>query len=494
MIGDLSSIRIAVLQPASLRRRFRACTRAMRLWLIAWLSRGLKKNLDDTIPVSTSARIESKDSFEDKIKRLFAGQAESLVGRLHFVNMARLREHYGSRWAKLEESVSIAVCAIIEKHLEKEHFYTRASDAFVLVFPNLDHDAAKRLCQDIVREIEESLFDDETEEPGFELQSVVMATNGQLLMAQPSPLETLNAALDRKQQARSHEEIALTATEHSPEPSSAGQSEPQANGSAAEPPIRPAVENSGPPTQTAGSETSSTRAPGYFLFRSIWHTVSKQVSSYACVPDANDTGRGRAKDPARELQCLEDFLSYVLQLMLVDRQETSLSYPLRFSTLIDPNARKRLAQIASDLDGDLKQRLIIEVIDGPSELKSMESAVLKQTLQGFGKLSIARVQLGNTSFLGLKSAGVLSVGCDLKECSLPENEILPLLNQHVEAASAAGLRTYIHGLSTLSLTTAAVCAGFDHIDGETVGELNDIPNESYPLDTKSLYNKMRKAS
>jgi hypothetical protein len=54
-------------------------------------------------------------------------------------------------------------------------------------------------------------------------------------------------------------------------------------------------------------------------------------------------------------------------------------------------------------------------------------------------------------------------------------------------AAKAGLRSYAHGLTSVSLTTAAIGAGFDYIDGDVVTTVVDTPVEAYRFEARNIY-------
>jgi hypothetical protein len=100
---------------------------------------------------------------------------------------------------------------------------------------------------------------------------------------------------------------------------------------------------------------------------------------------------------------------------------------------------------------------------------------------------VARVPLGITRFHHLKTAGFASVGLDISTYVGPEAKVQSLLDDHVVEANKLTLKTYIHGLRSISMITYAVCAGFDHIDGQPISSFDTTPNDIYPLDPKHLY-------
>ncbi len=430
----------------------------------------------------------NRDGFDSRLRTLFAGQAETLAGRLHFVNLSKLRGHYGDSWPTLEAAVNEAVCAIIESHLEGRDFYTRATDAYVLVFPDLGSEDAQFRSRQIRQDIEEFLFESYQGDSGFELESVVSLVYGNEILNAPEPAEALDGSLHMRQIAQ-RQRTGMGGKKHEPaEPGDPQERQDIGSDHAAD--AHGSADDDMPPVATRPADADAVQ----LKFRSIWHTKSKKVTSFACIP-SNPTARRRQLTPAEtDLENLDAFLAKITGMATVDRQSTNLSFPLHFSTLVDRDTRQRFSDMTRYVAEDVRKRMVLEIVDIPLELKTMEREVLKATLTELDCSRIARVPLGTTGFALLKAIGVVSVGCDLSQSRLQESDILPLLDKHVEVANSHGLKTYIHGLNSISLTTAAVCAGFDHIDGETVGSITDLPDEAYPLDPRAMYAKVKKAS
>jgi GGDEF domain-containing protein len=394
---------------------WRGLSRRLRLRLIDYLSAGLHEPR-----VQEDGRGKgclNPEDFEDRMRTLFAGRGQALAGRLHFVNMAELHAHYGDRWPHVSPSIFRAASRIISENIRQDDFFTRAGDAFMIVFPNLAPDQAGHACARIAACIRKALMAAHPDAPAFEVAHVVEVVDGRLL-------------LRRK------------------------------------PDIEPTPE---------------------FNYRPIWNTRIRQVSSYACLPvvpvQATD-GRERAESDRR---CLEKIIGDSALLMLTEGRNTNIFFPVHFGTLMDPGLRSVFDRTARTIPPGLKDRLVAEVIDLPTTFERAEILRLKATLSGVAQAMVARVALGISRFHHIKTAGFASVGLDISTYEGPEAKVQSLLDDHVVEASRFALKTYIHGLRSISMITYAVCAGFDHIDGKPISSFDSLPNEIYPLDPKHLY-------
>jgi hypothetical protein len=70
---------------------------------------------------------------------------------------------------------------------------------------------------------------------------------------------------------------------------------------------------------------------------------------------------------------------------------------------------------------------------------------------------------------------------------LSQATLIEKLPQFAERANRQGLRTYVHGLSSTAMATAAITAGFDYVDGDAVATIADTPSDAYPFTVENLY-------
>jgi hypothetical protein len=89
----------------------------------------------------------------------------------------------------------------------------------------------------------------------------------------------------------------------------------------------------------------------------------------------------------------------------------------------------------------------------------------------------------------LKPSGVHAVGVDLGALSASESQVFEMLEQFAAKASHHGLKCYAHGLASMSLITAAVCAGYDHLAGQAIAKPVDSLQGIRPISIQTMYLK-----
>jgi hypothetical protein len=76
----------------------------------------------------------------------------------------------------------------------------------------------------------------------------------------------------------------------------------------------------------------------------------------------------------------------------------------------------------------------------------------------------------------LKSIGIDGIGICLEKEN-PEQQIMGILNSFSSAAKSYKIsHTFVLGVSSLSLTTSSVCAGFDYVGGTAIHDAVEHPD------------------
>lgn len=96
--------------------------------------------------------------FGSEVDRLL-DQGSLAHGRIHFLNLERIRGHFGPRWERMAEHCHGIIEKTLQEYLGRGDFFTRHSeDIYILVFRQLPPDAAKLKVTLIAKRILEKLM------------------------------------------------------------------------------------------------------------------------------------------------------------------------------------------------------------------------------------------------------------------------------------------------------------------------------------------------
>ena len=129
-----------------------------------------------------------------------------------------------------------------------------------------------------------------------------------------------------------------------------------------------------------------------------------------------------------------------------------------------------------------------KIVGKLSELSEVDVLFsMVSTLRPYGRAIFLRSRLAEADFGIPAAVGVHSIGIDIAAIAEPEAEIASRLEKFAENAHRSGLRCHVHGLSTSSLSLAAVSSGFDYLAGDAIAPCADAPWGVQPFDAESLF-------
>ena len=137
-----------------------------------------------------------------------------------------------------------------------------------------------------------------------------------------------------------------------------------------------------------------------------------------------------------------------------------------------------------------RRHLFLEVDIQPIQHDLNRLQEVRQILAPHCHGVLARTGLENIPFSSLATAGWHGAGVDLAAFDIDESSLMGWLNNYAEAAEQFRLKTFLCGVKTFSMTTAAVCAGFDHVDGQAVHQVMGIPNQAMRFDVLDLFARL----
>ncbi len=402
----------------------------------------------ETLPLSEA-------EFENELGRLLATQTPAVAGRIHVINLCKLRDRFGERWSEIAWNVDALVRKVIKQNLTPGDVFTRHHDyAYFLLLPHLSKAEGQLKCVLIAERVLKRLAGEEA--LGFvDVRTAVTQVDGSVGFEEVRRTERLATLLDR------------------------------------------AEEQKQPRLLTASDPSPTTWKDLRFIYRPMWNVRKRLVSTYLCVPvlqsPEGPTLLGEAVLPQGDTLARSSLDLTILEHVLDDLRGVSgkgqrmiLAVPLHYGNVVNSGVRRELVKLCQTFTA-AHQYLVFEIVGVPSEADRRGLQAMLAFLQPYSRALIARLPLECTDFPLFDETGVIAAGVDIGEVEGTEARIIAKMDVFAACAAQAGLRSYIHGLTKLSLTTAAVCAGFAYIDGDAVTSVIDSPRGVYPLDRKQLY-------
>lgn len=246
-----------------------------------------------------------------------------------------------------------------------------------------------------------------------------------------------------------------------------------------------------PPRAAAadGPEAAPPPAPGSRIsYRPIWNVQQKAVAIYLCEPGPATTAEPATRRDARLLdRALAD-----IQRMSRHQGDSgpgvgSVSIPVHHATLTNAASRDEFAARCATIAPASRALLVWEITGTPDEAGERDLFAMVSTLKPYGRAIFLRRALDGTDFDIPAAVGVHSVGTDLGGATGSEASIAARLDKFADAAHRAGLRSHVHGLTTSSLSLAAVSSGFHYLSGDAVCASTEVPWGVLPFDAERLF-------
>jgi len=240
-----------------------------------------------------------------------------------------------------------------------------------------------------------------------------------------------------------------------------------------------------------------------FRFRPIWHVGRKVISTFQCVPVWYNRSGGYLSGD--RILGGSDESSQILEMDLRVLQEAGhalriqhelghtqlVSVAVHYSTLNRQRTQQSYMSALLSLPRDYRRFLVIELIGLPNGVPRGRLLDVSLSLKEYSRARIVKLSLDRLADLSIiADTNFLATGIDVYGAAGSERILMKKIEAFAKAASRHLLKTYVHGLPSLSLTTAAVCAGYDYIDGDAIASLVETPTGLAALEAEGLYMKL----
>ena len=410
--------------------------------------------------------------FEARLDKTLSARRRQLDGRLYLLSFAPLREHLGDRWAVAEERIHALIGRVLDRRLVEHDLYIRyGEDAYLIVFTVLGTKEAQLKCTRIAEDVLKRLVGTESVARLIDISSVHPNDEGGLEMRRIPPAEALVGDVVRM----------LDSLPTAP---------PSGDG---------ARESSAASGDASGEDKDACRTETDFIFRPLLTVRTKIVSTFLCFPvrpraeGGFSSGYGILPDPndadqIRDLDLLTlKRVAAEMPRMTIRNARSLLGIPVHWRTLSGAKSRTDYAGHCARYLMGRENQIVFELIGLPSGIPHARLTELHALLRPHSRAVIARVPLNHSDFSGFKAAGVHAVGIDIYNSTAREKSKMTEMDEFIRRAKGVQLKTYVHGIRTISLYTAAVCSGFDYLAGYALTSVSEVPRDAYAFSPDMPY-------
>lgn len=254
----------------------------------------------------------------------------------------------------------------------------------------------------------------------------------------------------------------------------------------------------GPPAAAAAPDEDPLKDVR-LVYRPMWDIGRNVVSTYVYMPSIPLRDGGLAVGETAISRIDEASVAFDLDLLVVQKlvqdlmelqasgRRLLLAAPVHFETMASTGRRAAFLRFCEVVSPALQQLVLFELIGVPAGVPQFRLLEIATLLKRNARAVLLRTPLADAQVRGPAETGIGIVGVNVGDYRGTERAAMKAMDRFCERAQKAGLQTYAHGLRTMSLTTAAVAAGFDYVDGDTVTSIVDEPGGLYRFDTRSLF-------
>ncbi|MGQ9368388.1 hypothetical protein [Azospirillum sp. ST 5-10] len=418
-------------------------------------------------------------SVQRRLKELLSQPQLLSTGRVHMINLDRVREHLGPAWPAQRARVHTAADRIIARHLDPRDVQFRAGDGeYIVVFATLDREAARLVCAKIAEELHR-LFVGDPDLAEVRVATAVGTVDGSTLYETASVADLLAAA------GRRAADPAAAEPDADASPAEAGADRPD------DPEGRPRV------LRLAGRDVDRVDT----MFRPVWDVERQVISTYMCTP-VRHFPDGSALEGAAALAAIDDpqRLARLNADALIDTAETldelfrnkfrlMVSVPVCFETLAARRTRQDYLALCQSIPDYLRPFITFEFLRFPAGVPNGRMTELVNEMRPFCRWIFLRVDLKQASFATLAGTGLTGVTAVVPSDRTAESRTMEDLNGFVTAAERAHLRTCVVGIASTSLALAARGAGVTFIAGDRIGRVEEIPQHMLRFGWQDLFRR-----
>ncbi|WP_428248294.1 hypothetical protein [Ferrovibrio sp.] len=409
----------------------------------------------------------TEPAFRDLVSRLWKALGEQrsiLSGNIHMVGLHRIRDRLGDDWPRIAHRANEMALKSIQRACGPDDLHLVYDDlSFLIIFSNLSKEQAQLRCIEIVEDITRRLLGEGISPEATEISTGVFEADGSLIFTAISKNDlvaklTGQYGLDTQNPA--------TAAADDPV-----EVEADAGATIGQPDFSPFQ-----------IDRQKALASIQVLYQPMWNLRHKAIVSYFATASARNVfSKNLWDDMVRRnfshvLSSLEVDI-YVAQTALrtfanriAQGPRIMIGWPVHFETLANRASRNTFIEFCREIPESIRQLLTMEVDGLPEGIPNSRVLEIVSVLRPFCRVLIIRVPAEFKRFDSFNSSRIGGVGFSLSGLPVRDSQRMAMMDRFVGDASRAGLRSYVHGLSTRAQLLAAATAGFEWVNGAAVGE------------------------
>ncbi|CUW39984.1 conserved protein of unknown function [Magnetospirillum sp. XM-1] len=485
------------------------------------LAQSLKTLWDEDKPAPANAaagkvpRPTARSSVESAAEWLeqMLARDPSIKAKLHVISLLEYRESVGEKWPRLADKVAIIVEQVVRRNIGRGSTFCRdGEDCWIMAFPELSPDDARRRTITVVEELGRFLYGQQ--QASGQERPVALAAEVAVSEA-VGPDGELNHGCIHSAVAEVRANVSTTGLPYLP-------TQVVKTGPAANDPLQGwAALDRGPDLrkedmQWETIEGTGVKKPAAYLdpsivgpippgaalalvWRPTWVAVGEAISAYSARVvrrdhDKADPVEGCWAYPEGDVATAITLDRFVVNSAVRDIRnaarnaqegvpQPSVILPLSWQSLAS-DQRQGVVFALSDLTQDTRNtRLVIEIFHIPDGTTTPELESVVSFVGGLCREVLVRTRLSSHRTSVAAEIGVSKIGLDLSELrpeeKMDDEQLLAVLARIQEETTRDGIGCYLWSARRKRVVGSVVQGGFDMVNGP--GLMKDIPRPAIVL-------------
>lgn len=425
-----------------------------------------------------------RKELEMMCEALFKRKDLITTGRLQCLGLAKVQKKLGKRWKNLQDIVFETVEEVLDLYLSSKDIFIRyKDDTYVLIYADTSPEEAQLKSTIISKEIKNRLFDHEEDAfKNIEIETKTREHRSRVLSEQgaTNAIELIARDSGVYQQTAYSQDIEIKPTfEIDP-------FEEQTDGAVCDLSIH--EEKITPPQHT---------------FMPIWDVKQNLLTTYLCLYQ-----EGTESEPFSAHQseydkttttwrkkldmAMLDIVAETADAMFSGASRLRIVCPVHYETLMHNKSHEHFILKCQKIPQEHKEYIVFLVWGVPEKIFDLNIDKFFGSIRRHCQALYAQFSFTSKPAPQLlRSLHFDAVGLMLGQEELSESEIIEKLSHFNEFAESAHVKkTFLMGVTSLSITTSAICSNYDLLAGPAVHDNVPAPDKIYKFMYHDLFSGM----
>ncbi len=449
-----------------------------------WTPPPEKKNVERIYSKKSAVYSEEKQKqLQDLCESLFTKKELISTGRLQLIGLNKIKRKLGKMWPGLQSIVYTEVEEAISKYMMPNDIFIRyKDDSYVIVFAEAGIEEALIKARLIAEEIRRRLFEHEEQE----LKNINVEESVTTFTSKDfNKGKSLTKTLDKGFKNNKNKPLKKNQPESDYIPT----------------PMEVDPYESNNKKEISNQENESRYEPVYFSYVPYWDVKKNLLTTYLCVSSFNEhseepfdehenvfMGTAPSEKTRLDLLMLDNVINE-LNMMAKDGRKLYIACPVHYETLTRSYSFQKYILKCQEIPKEHKCYLTFVVLGLTTETYSENIPKFSKTLRKHCHAMHAQIPLDNNyKFSLFRENHFDAVGVRIKSIKSSEKDLLKRLNVFTSLAKKSLIKnTFILDVSSLSVTTSAVCDGYDFLSGSLIHENVQTPDSIYKFKHENLF-------